>query len=257
MTAVVLAGQRDGEDELAKYAGVDSKAFADMGGKAMLQRVLETLLSAACVGKVLLCGPERENLKQLAAVDTWISAGDIEWLAPRESPSASTYDALNRLPPGDRVLLTTADHPLLTECIIDEFCRQSIKQDADLVVGFAPYTLVHEKFPTMKKTVMRFKGDELCGCNLFAFLTPESREAANFWRRLESQRKNPLRLIRILGWLTVVKYVLGRLTLDDALGALERKLGLRVRAVMLSDGDAAVDVDSVSDYQLVRERFTR
>lgn len=257
MTAVVLAGQRDGEDELAKYAGVDCKAFVEIDGKPMLLRVLETLLSSSWVGAVFLSGPDREKLKQQDEIDSRIRSGEVSWLPPRESPSASTYDALCRLPPEDRVLLTTADHPLLTESIVNEFCKQSVEQDADVVIGLAPYALVKDKFPTLKKTVLRFRHNELCGCNLFAFLTQESREAANFWRHLESQRKNPIRLIRFLGWLTVVKYFLNRLTLEDALAAFEGKLGLRVRAVMLTDGDAAVDVDSVSDYQLVRKRFSQ
>jgi len=257
MTAIVLAGQRGGEDELAQYAGVDCKAFAEIDGKPMLLRVLEALRSSSCVADIVLSGPDREKLQQYDEIDNWIRLGDISWLQPGESPSASTYDALRMLPSGDKVLLTTADHPLLTPRIVKEFCEQSTAQDADVVIGLAPYALVQQKFPTMKKTVLRFKNEELCGCNLFAFLTKEGREAANFWRRLESHRKDPLRLMSFLGWLTAAKYLLNQLALEDALNEFEDKLGLRIRAVILTDGDAAVDVDSLSDYQLVQKRFSQ
>jgi len=178
-------------------------------------------------------------------------------LLPQAGPSASAYSAMCTLPADTRVLLTTADHPLLTVEIVSDFCQRSMATDADVVIGMAPYALVREEFPTMKKTVLRFSNAELCGCNLFAFLTPKGREAANFWRELESQRKKPLRILRFLGGLTVAKYLLGRLTIEDALQTFTAKLGMKIRVVILPFGDAAVDVDSVSDFHLVQEKLLR
>lgn len=254
-TAIVLAGQRDGEDELAEYAGAACKAVVEIGGRPMLLRVLETLLSASSVGPVLVSGPDTDKLARQNGINKLIQSGQVSWVPPRQSPSTSAYDVLCKLAADERALLTTGDHPLLSADIVDEFCARSLAEDADLVIGLAPYSLVHDAFPTMKKTVLRFKGDDLCGCNLFAFLTPRGREAADFWRRLESRRKNPLRVIHSMGWLTVIKYFLGMLTLEDALSTFSRKLGFSVRAVILPHADAAVDVDSISDYQLVQSRF--
>ncbi len=62
-------------------------------------------------------------------------------------------------------------------------------------------------------------------------------------------------MIRRLGWWSVLRYWLGRLPLDEALARLSRVLGLRVKAVILENGHAAVDVDSVDDYRLVCDRF--
>jgi len=254
MTAIVLAGQRDGEDALARHAGATCKAFVEIGGKPMLLRVIATLSSSLCIGKILLSGPSEDKLKDQKEIDRLIRSGEISWLPPRASPSTSAYEVLRNLPPDERVLLTTADHPLLSTDIIDEFCTRGVEKAADLVIGFARFSLVQKAFPEMKKTVLRFSDGEFCGCNMFGFLTPASREAAKFWRRTEAQRKNPFRVIGSLGWLNVLKYFLGALTLDDALDALSRRLGLRVRAVVLPYADAAVDVDSVSDYRIVLAR---
>ena len=70
-----------------------------------------------------------------------------------------------------------------------------------------------------------------------------------FWRRVEAQRKHPLRVIRILGWTTVLRYLLGRLTLDKALGLLSARLGCTAVAVVLPYAEAAIDVDTVADWQ--------
>ena len=251
----MLAGQRDGEDALAQHVGATCKAVVEIAGTPMLARVLESLGSSPNLRKIIVSGPGSEKLAGQELINDLMQAGSVSWQPARASPSLSAYDVLCQLPPNEQVLLTTADHALLSPKIINEFCTQSAEQAADLTVGLAPYALVRDKFPEMKKTVLRFRDTELCGCNLFAFLTPAGREAANLWRQVESQRKNPLRVIRFLGWGAVVRYLLGMLTLDEALNTLSRNLGLRVCAIILPYADAAVDVDSVSDYRLVQATF--
>ena len=153
------------------------------------------------------------------------------------------------------MLLTTADHPLLRSDIIDHFCREALATGADAVVGLAPYALVRELFPGMRKTVLRFSDDEYCGCNLFAFLTPAGRQMAERWRAVEAERKSPLKVMKMLGWLSVLRYRFGWLSLAGAERALSRRMGLRLAAVRMPFGDAAVDVDSLSDHELVQQRL--
>ena len=56
MTAIVLAGQRDGEDALAQHTDADCKAVIEIAGIPMLMRVLDALDSSLsldtdhCVG---------------------------------------------------------------------------------------------------------------------------------------------------------------------------------------------------------------
>lgn len=257
MTAIVLAGQREADDALAQYVGVPCKAVVAIGGIPMLLRVVDTLKSSSSVATIIVSGPSRERLTGQNEINELIDSGDISWLPPQEGPSASAFDALRRLPPTEKVLLTTADHPFLSAKIVDEFCAQSSAQDADVVIGLARFSLVHEEFPELKKSVWRFGDGDFCGCNLFAFMTPAGREIADFWRRLESRRKNPLRVIRFLGWLVVIRYFVGTLTLAQALETFSRKQGLRIRAVILQHAEAAVDVDSVADFLAVQSRFAR
>ncbi|MBW2520075.1 MAG: MobA-like NTP transferase domain containing protein, partial [Deltaproteobacteria bacterium] len=81
--------------------------------------------------------------------------------------------------------------------------------------------------------------------------TPQARTAANFWRNVEKGRKTPLRIIIIMGWLTVLRYILGRLTLDQALRQLSRRMQLKVGVVKLPYAEAGIDVDKVEDFRLV------
>ncbi|HBI14725.1 MAG TPA: MobA-like NTP transferase domain containing protein, partial [Desulfobulbaceae bacterium] len=73
-----------------------------------------------------------------------------------------------------------------------------------------------------------------------------------FWRRIEQQRKNPLKVINILGWMTVLRYLLGTLTLAEVLDRLSRRLGCTAGVVVLPYPEAAIDVDSADDWHYVQ-----
>jgi CTP:molybdopterin cytidylyltransferase MocA len=252
MTAIVLAGDRTKADSLINHTQAGSKAMIDLDGTPMVRRVLNSLRRARVVKRICLAGPEASEVATDAALQKWIADGEIHWTEPGISPSTSAYQAMQGLAPDEAVLLTTADHPLLTPEIVDAFGRQSLADDVDITVGLAPYALVAEAYPGIRKTVLRFSDGDFCGCNLFAFITPEGRRAAKFWRRIEAERKKPLMVIGLLGWWAVIRYRLGLLSLEEALAKLSKRLGLRMRAVILPYANAAIDVDSIADLILVK-----
>jgi len=252
LTAIVLAGDRTKADSLINHSNVGSKAMIDIDGLPMVRRVLNALRLSRVVNKIALSGPEASEVSKDEQLAQWVEAGEVSWSEPGVSPSTSAYQAMQALGPEEAVLLTTADHPLLTAEIVDAFGRQSLADDVDVVVGLAPHALVLEAYPGIRKTVLRFSDGDFCGCNLFAFITPEGRRAARFWRRIEQQRKKPLVVIGLLGWWTVIRYRLGLLSLEEALAKLSKRLGLRIRAVILPYANAAIDVDSVADLMLVK-----
>jgi GTP:adenosylcobinamide-phosphate guanylyltransferase len=255
--ALVLAGDRGSTDPLLARSEACCKALIEIDGTPMVLHVLAALEAAESIDGRLLSGPKPEQLAIEPGVHRLVETGAIDWCEPRTTPSTSASHALSQIEPAKPVLITTADHPLLSAEIIDHFCRESAATGADLTVALAPHRLVREAFPGMKKTVLRFREEHYCGCNLFAFLTPQARAFAGHWREVESDRKNPLKMIRLIGWGSVLCYLLGRLSLDEALDRLSRKFDLRIRAVILPYAEAAVDVDSVRDHYIVQEKLTR
>lgn len=252
MTAIVLAGDRTKSDSLINHTKAGSKAMIDLDGTPMVRRVLNALHKSRVVQRICMCGPEASEVATDAALKEWIDTGEISWSEPEATPSTSAYAAMQGLDPEETVLLTTADHPLLTPEIVDAFGRQSLADDVDVAVGLAPYALVAEAYPGIRKTVLHFSDGDFCGCNLFAFITPEGRRAARFWRKIEQQRKKPLVVIGLLGWWAVIRYRLGLLSLEEALAKLSKRLGLRMRAVILPYANASIDVDSIADLMLVK-----
>ncbi|MFQ5643444.1 MAG: nucleotidyltransferase family protein [Thiogranum sp.] len=252
-TSIVLAADRNAHDPLLEASGVCCKALLEISGTPMLQRVVSALLASRQVGPILLSGPAREHLASSECLRHALDNAQIDWKAPADSPSNSAWQAMQSLADTTPVLVTTADHPLLTAAIVDYFLDGAVQSGADLAVGVVGFPSIQDKFPKAKKTVTRFRDGDFCGCNLFAFLTPEARRVAAAWRKVEQQRKNPLRIISQLGWWSVISYLLGQLTLDQALARLSARLLVDIRPIHLPFPEAAIDVDSIADQELVEE----
>jgi hypothetical protein len=255
MPCVVLAGERPGGNALARSLGVPAGVLVEVDGEACLARVVRALCESGSVAGGVLCGPREEIVASSPLVRELLRSGDLCWLAPATGPAASAaaaLEALDRYP----ALLTTGDHALLDGAIIDRFCALATPVDADLVVGLVPYELVINAFPGTRRTVLRFRDGAYCGSNLFLVRTPAGRAAILFWRRVESLRKQPWRMARELGWLTLIRYLLGLQTLTATLALLSRRAGCRVAFVPLPEPRAAVDVDSLDDRELA-ERVLR
>jgi GTP:adenosylcobinamide-phosphate guanylyltransferase len=250
-TAVVLAGDRSSGDPLARAAGVSSKALTPVGGKPMVLRVLDALEAAREIEDIVLCGPDTSAVEQDKELLVRIGSGMVRWMESQATPSSSTYQAMKSLPDSTPVLVTTADHALLTAEMVDYFCSRARQSNKDVVVGLALHESVTAEYPETKRTAIPLADGSYCSCNLFAFLTPEARSAAHFWRKVESQRKKTLRVIAGFGWLNLLLYILKRPTLTKGLERISQRMGLRAGAVLLPFPEAAVDVDTLDDWKLV------
>ena len=250
-TAVVLAGERSAGDPVARAAGVSTKSLTPVGGRPMVLRVLDALEAAREIEGIVLCGPSKSAVDQDKELCVLIGSGKVRWLESKATPSSSTYHAMQALADSTPVLVTTADHALLTTEMVDYFCLGARQSNKDVVVGLALHALVMATYPQTKRTAIPLRGGSYCSCNLFGFLTPEARSVVHFWRKVESQRKKTLRVIAAFGWMNLLLYLLKRPTLAQGLERISQRIGLRAGAVLLPFPEAAVDVDTLNDLKLV------
>jgi GTP:adenosylcobinamide-phosphate guanylyltransferase len=227
--------------------------MAAIDGIPMVYRVLDALAASTQINARILCGPPKSIVDLEPELIARISSGEVKWVENQQTPSTSAYHVLQSLPQQTPVLLTTADHAMLNDDMIDYFCTRARHTGCDVVAGLARYEVVTKAYPQTRRTATRLQDDSYCGCNLFAFLTPQARRAADFWRQVEKQRKSPLRVIRVLGVMAVLRYLLGKLSLAGALDRMSQRLGFRAGAVIMPYAEAAIDVDSVADLKLVQE----
>ncbi len=251
--AVVLAGDRGPEDPLAVTAQVQGKVLVPIGGKPMLTHVMHSLAALDGLDQVrLVCNP-------LPAYETAADVGLVyQRVDPAAGPAASLAAAFHDLSddPNRAVLVLTGDHPLIQADWFQPLIeRASAEPDVDLWVGVVDYHEVMHRFPGNRRTRYRFSDRSVCGTNLFLVTSARGRSIAETWQSFEQNRKQPWKIVARIGIGNLLRYLTGRLSLEQAFAALSRQIGVYARPVLLAWPEAAVDVDSPADLALVKTIF--
>ncbi|MDH3641305.1 MAG: nucleotidyltransferase family protein [Gammaproteobacteria bacterium] len=252
--SVVLAGQRDGVTRLSAVADVPVDVLVPVDGLPAIERVLKALHASVCMRPAVVVGPAPDVMSASQPIRDVFDRYGATWIEPLGDPASSAIAGIDeRQPP---LLVTTGDHALLTSEVVDSFCAAADAADFDVVVGLVPFAAVSEAYPESRRTVLKFADGGLCGANLFFVRTAAGKRAFEFWCDLQHDRKRPHRMARRIGLGFLIKYLAGRLVLDDALATLSERAGCRVGAIRLDEPRAAVDVDSIEDWRLA-ERILR
>jgi GTP:adenosylcobinamide-phosphate guanylyltransferase len=238
---------------VAALGDAGCKALTPVFGLPMLHRVVNALQDSTHVSDITLVGPGDRLLDNDPHMRSMIARGELAMLEPAASPSQSAYRGLAHIQ-SRPVLVTTADHALLQSDIVDYFLEHSYASGCDVTVALTPLATVMAKYPENRRTAIKLQGGPYCGSNLFAFMTEESAKVADFWKDIEQRRKNPKKVVMgALGIASTLRYLLGTLSLDQAMQRISRAVGVRVGAVIMPFADAAVDIDTVEDFLLVEK----
>jgi GTP:adenosylcobinamide-phosphate guanylyltransferase len=243
-TAVVLAGSRPGSDPLAAAFGTDLKALVPIGGKPMVRWPVEALLALPRFSEVRVLAQEPERIGEALPADPRLKV---------EKSAATIAATLERMcfDPSVRwpLFVTTADHVLLDEGMIDEFC--DLGEVADIAVGVVERDTLMKRLPESQRTWIHFRSGAYSGANMFLLSGKKVLPALELWRSVEQDRKKGWALLWAFGPLNLIAAVLRLRTIHQTLDRIGRRIGAKVEAVDLSDPLAAVDVDKLSDHDLV------
>ena len=243
-TAIVLAGSRPGGDPLAKAHGTDQKALIPVAGEPMVRRPVQALLAWNEVGCIRVLAQQPEPVKNALPSNKRVTV-EQSGSTIAATLEAFCFDASVEWP----LLVTTADHALLTSEMVEDFL--SLGQGADIAIGVVEKRALMHRLPQSERTWLKFRGGAYSGANLFLLGSPKVLAALELWRSVEQDRKKAWRLLWMLGPLTFLGAALRMRTLDQVLERIGRKLRLKIRAVELADPLAAVDVDKPADHALV------
>ncbi|MGH6907339.1 MAG: NTP transferase domain-containing protein [Aestuariivirga sp.] len=241
--AIILAAGRGPEDRLAKAYGVANKCVIEVGGKPMLARVALALRHSKEVASTLISIEKR-------AIATAILGENAATIASAASAPASVIAAIEGKALAYPILITTADHALLTPAMVRHFCQSTEQSDADFTVGLATAETVLSAYPRSIRTFFRLGRSRFSACNLFALRNERGLKLLARWQYLEAVRKKPWRLVAAFGVAPLLRFLTGTLDLDMALAIVSRRLGLEVKAVLMPFAEAAIDIDKPADKDL-------
>lgn len=245
-TAIVLAGSRPGGDPFAKAFGTDLKALIPIQGEPMVRRPVAALLASEDVKTVRVVSQQPDRIASVLPSDPRLrvqgSSGTIA-----ETLLALCRDDTVEWP----ILVTTADHALLTPEMVHEFWWKA--GQADVAIGVVSSRRFAGTALESRRTWIPFRSGAYTGANLFLLRSEKVVPAIQAWRKVEQDRKRAWKLLSAMGPWVLVNVLLRRWTLDDTLLRVSDRLGMAIRAIHLRDPLAAVDVDKMSDHRLVEK----
>ena len=243
--AIVLAGGP--ADALAgRQPGAPNKAFLEVGGVALVGRVVDALRASPAVGRIVVVAPpQMRRHPALRAADE---------LRPDGARITDSLRAgLAGLPPGDDVLLVASDLPVLTAAAVEHFVAGVRALDADAVYGCVDRRAHLAAYPQFPHTWARMRDGTFCGGGIAALKPRAFALLDRFLERLGAARKRPLRLASLFGWDVLARYAIGRLTIAGAEARASAILGAPVRALVSPFPETGINVDRVSDVALAEE----
>ncbi len=244
-TAIVLAAGRGPNDPMAKAYGVSHKCALPVNGVPMLRRVVNALQKSRSITSIAVSIESPAIVREaMAEIESGIAV-----IASESSASLSAIVAI-RKNSAFPVLITTADHALLTPEMVDYFCKEAERNGADFSAGLAQAEVIMKAYPQSVRTFFRFGTDRVSGCNLFAITNEKGLRILEKWQYLEQSRKKPWRLVAAFGIPALIRFTVGALSLDGAFKVVSNKLGLAAKPVLMPFAEAAIDVDKPSDLEL-------
>lgn len=242
--AIVLAG--------GKGRGFDAggapeyEALVNIGGRPMLSYVVSALERSTYVDRIFVAGP-------VAALACLNFSRRVTLVQSGENVLDTFAAGVRAAGAVKKFLVVTADIPLLSGDAVDAFVALCGQAKAELYYPVVGQEDMCKSFPGSERTYVRFKEGAFTGGNLFladARILPRCMETA---RRINANRKKPWRLAAMLGWTTLAKFALRRLSLEDARSAAERLLNVRGCVVRSAHAAVGMDVDKSSDLELVKK----
>ncbi len=252
MDAIVLAGGRMKAGEPADAAPPGGlKCLQELGGKPMVQWVLDALSAAAGIDRVVVVG---------LPADAPVSCGRPLTLLPTEGGmvdsilAAGTHLSHER-PDAEHALIVSGDVPLVDGPMLAWVRDQVRERDHDFNLCIVERSVMEARFPGSRRTFVRLRDMQVCGGDVAAVRLSIADHEMDVAKRLSRARKHPLQMALLVGPGTLVALMLGRLTLAQAEAAMSRRLGIRMSAIVSPYAELGMDVDKPTQLAMVREEL--
>ena len=242
MNAVVLAGGPP-DAVSATVPGVPNKAFVEIGGIALAERVIASLRDADGIERIIAVAP-------VAAHASPVLRGADERRADGARMVESLASGIAGLDLNALVLVTASDLPVLTAAAIGEFLTQARGRDLDLAYAVVERRDHVARYPTVPHTWAKLREGNFCGGGAVALkprVLPRLRLVLD---DLGAARKSPLRLAGLFGWDILLRFAIGALRIDAAEQRASTMLGASAGAIRCRLPEIAVNVDRVTDIAL-------
>lgn len=245
VNVILLAGAAN-NGPLKDVSTASNEALIEIGGKPMIQYVVDALRQSKEVDRIVIVAPPGE-------LEPHVSGDRLEFVPSQGHIIDNVVAAARILPKDIQLMIATCDIPLITGDMVDgliELCR---KKPADLYYPIVEKNLGEQKYPKVKRTYVNLREGIFTGGNIF-LANPQIVDAtASKARKFLDYRKNPLKMVSLLGLGFAVRYMLLKnLSLSELEAKVSSMWALRGAVIICPWPEVGIDVDKPSDLQLAR-----
>ena len=252
MDAIVLAGGRMKAGDPADAAPPGGlKCLQELGGKPMVQWVLDALSAASGIDRVVVVGlPADAPVSCERPLTLLPTEGDMV-----DSILAAGVHLSSERPDAEHALIVSGDAPLVDGPMLAWVRDQVRERGHDFNLCIVERSVMEARFPSSRRTFVRLRDTEACGGDVAAVRLSVADRGMEVARRLTRARKHPLQLAAVIGPWTLLALLLRRLTLAQAEEAMSRRLGIRMSAIVSPYAELGMDVDKPTQLAMVRKEL--
>jgi len=250
INAILLAGGIPAPDSpLYPYTQGKPKAALDIGGKPMLQWVIDALDKAETINTVIVVGCEElQNQIQSKKITRWLPAADDMIMNFKRGADA----VLDLNPGAQSVAIVSSDIPLITPEGIDWAISQSQEREKELFYFVVDQPTMEARFPESGRSYTKLKDMNVCGGDLSIINLDLYTKKKGLWNKLTRARKSSLRLAAVIGIDILLLLFLKRLTLDDVIRKVTDRLNITGIGLICPYPEIGMDIDKPYQLELVR-----
>jgi GTP:adenosylcobinamide-phosphate guanylyltransferase len=249
MDAIVTAGGiPQPENPLYTYTDGNAKALVDIAGKPMIQWVLDALSEAAEVKNVIIVGLSPKSGVTCKKPLHYVS-NQGRMLA---NVVAGVKKVLQVNPKAKYVLVVSSDIPGIKPEMVDWLVTTAMTTKDDIYYGVIPRAVMEKRYPGSKRTYTKLKDLQLCGADMHIAHVSMATDHLEMWEQLIGNRKSPFKQAATIGFGTLFLLLLGRLTLDETVARVTKRIGITGRPIVWKQAEAGMDVDKPHQLELVR-----
>jgi NDP-sugar pyrophosphorylase family protein len=246
---------------LYKYTQGKPKALLDIGGKPMIQWVLDAVSEAKGVGQVAVVGLAQSEVEGLdGSVD--LSCSKPLTLLPNQGSMignirAGLQSILEKNPDAEYVMTVSSDIPLVTGEMFDWFIEQAKDTQHEFYMNMITRQVLEASFPGVKRRVNRVGKIEYRGAPDISILQPRivmQKDGAA--ERIEKARGKIWRQLNFIGFDTLFLLMLRLLELDAFVKRLGNKHGVDLHPIICPYPEIAMDVDHPQHLEMMRKELS-
>lgn len=256
VTALIMAGKRSGAlDPLAAEAGVSQKCVVPVGGRPMIEHVVEAVSRCERIGEIRIVAHDTDDISAIPLVARLIGEGRLIFRPGAFNLVDSVFAGAEGA--AFPLVITTADNCLVTAEGYAEFIDKALAGEADAAAALARKEDVIAADPVGQKRFYEFRDGGFSNCNLYWIGSPEALRAAEIMRSGGQFMKYPSRIAKAFGVLNLIRFYFGWGTKEAIFAQVSRRFGFKLCPIEVSNGEFAIDVDERRSFGVTEKLLAR